>query len=366
VTPEIRADLGRAEPWLRGIGLLIWAFCGLSRVDGLQPWLVPWSLYGLSLLALAWRARFPFALTVALLALQSVCALVLPPMGVFGFEGLFACIVVIQLPLTLSLRATVIWAVAHVPALVAGNWHINNLRQHMEECGAYSTFCAFALAAYWLRLQEQRARAELARSNASLLATRAVLVEGTMQAERLRISRELHDSLGHHLTALSLHLDLAQRQLDGKPAESVTQAKAIAKESLAEVRKVVSTMQHEQGIDLVAALKALAGGIPAPRITIRAPDAVQTPHAVFRCVQEAITNAIRHGAAKNIWVDVSPSPEQLQITVRDDGAGVVSVTKGRGLTGMSERATQLGGSARFESSPGQGFAVHLQVPLVPA
>src|SRR5205085_1739354 len=139
---------------------------------------------------------------------------------------------------------------------------------------AYSAFSAFALLIHWTRMQERRARAELAKSNASLLATRAMLVEGSRQTERLRISRELHDSLGHHLTALGLQLELAQRQSNGKVGESLARARSIAQESLSEVRNVVSTMQAERGIDLVAALKALAGGVPAPRITIRGPEVI--------------------------------------------------------------------------------------------
>src|SRR5258708_35649791 len=123
--------------------------------------------------------------------------------------------------------------------------------------GACAGFVAFALVAHWLHMQERRARSELAKSNAALLAARAMLVEGSRQAERLRISRELHDSLGHHLTALGLQLDLAQRSADSK--EPLGRAKKIGGDSLAAVRKVGGGMQARSGIDLGAALKALAG-----------------------------------------------------------------------------------------------------------
>jgi signal transduction histidine kinase len=290
----------------------------------------------------------------------------MPRLGLVGFEGLLLSLVVVQVPLALTLRAAIAWALLQLPLAVIDVWSLNTTRALFEISGAYSTFCAFALLVYWLRIQERKARAALAQSNASLLATRAMLVEGSRQSERLRISRELHDSLGHHLTALGLQLDIAQRQLPTNDA--LGRARGIARESLGEVRKVVSTMQHEQGVDLVPALKALASGIPTPRITIQAPETLaladsESSHALFRCVQEAITNSLKHASAKNVWVEIDRKSDGVQISVRDDGAGVEKLSRGNGLEGMNARLKQLGGTARFDSVPGQGFAVHLQLPV---
>jgi signal transduction histidine kinase len=361
-----RASLGRIEPWLRAIALAIWAFPGISRFEGVQPWLAPWLAYGAAVALSTAHERLPRGLNVALLAVQTVSVLLLPRLGLVGFEGLLLSLVVVQVPLVLPLRAAVLWMLVQLPLALADVWSINTTRALFEISGAYSTFCAFALLIYWVRIQERKARAELAQSNASLLATRAMLVEGSRQAERLRISRELHDSLGHHLTALGLQLDVAQRQLPANDA--LSRARSVARESLSEVRKVVSTMQREEGVDLVPALKALASGIPAPKITIQGPDTLtladsETSHALFRCVQEAITNSVKHASAKNVWVEIDRKAEGVQISVRDDGAGVSKVTHGNGLTGVSARIAQVGGSARFDSTPGQGFAVHLQLPM---
>jgi signal transduction histidine kinase len=359
---EERADLGRIEPWARALGLSIWAFCGLTRLpQHYEPWVWPWLLYGAALFLPVAREQPGRDVHVGWLALQTACVLAMPRLGLPGFEGLLLSIVVVQLPLTLPLKTSVIWAVLHVPLLMPFIWDQNDRLSLFHIAGAYSTFSSFALLMHWLRMQEQRARNELAQSNASLLATRAMIVEGSRQAERLRISRELHDSLGHHLTALKLHLDLAARQAD--PKESVARGRDIASEALTEVRKVVSEMN--ESFDVTAGLKALAAGIPSPHITITAPDELsfdqETGHAVFRCVQEAITNAVKHAGAKNVWVDLGPE----RVTVRDDGVGTSAVHSGNGLNGIRSRIEQLGGTARFESVPGQGFAVRLEVKADP-
>ena len=365
---EERAILGPIEPLLRGIVLVIWAFIGLSRFDGSPKlWVLPWLLYAAGVLLSAARDRFPKGFNVAVLAMQTLSVLALPRTGLVGFEGMFLSFVVVQLPTVVSMRTAVIWAIAHIPLLFPLVLEFNNARQQTELFGAYSGFSTFALLVHYVRIREQRARAELARSNASLLATRALVVEGSQQAERLRISRELHDSLGHHLVALGLQLDLAQRQATGPAAEALTRAKDVAKASLAEVRKVVTEMQTEAGVDVIAALKALSAGVPSPRIVIEAPETLaiadgETSHAVFRCVQEAITNAVKHASAQHVWVTLGRTGGELDITVKDDGVGAPALKQGRGLEGITARVEAIGGEAKFESA-GRGFTVRLKVPV---
>ena len=257
------------------------------------------------------------------------------------------------MPLILSLRHATWWALAHPIPLMVAVYPYNEFKYLMDILGASSAFAIFVLVFYRIQLQEQRARTELATTNAALLSTRAMLVEGSQQTERLRISRELHDSLGHHLIALSLQLELAQRLAEGSAVEPLTRARAISRDSLGEVRRVVSAMQTSQAVDLVAALRALAGGIPAPKIAIQAPDELvledgEASHVLFRCIQEAITNSVKHASAKNVWVDISrkpvlsgvEGPDWIDVVIRDDGRGVREVTRGRGLDGMQARVSR--------------------------
>ena len=365
-TPADRARLGRTEPWLRVIGLLIWAFIGLTRLEP-KPWVIPWLIYAAAFLALGLHSRFPQWLKVALLATQSAAVLALPRFGLSGFEGLLLSIVVTQVPIVLSLRHAISWAVGQVPPMMIAVYPYNNFRQLMEILGAYSAFTLFALLVYRLHLQELRARTELASTNAALLSTRAMLVEASRQTERLRISRELHDSLGHHLTALSLQLELAQRIGAGPAVEPVNRAREISRASLAEVRKVVGEMQSPQSLDLVAALKALAGGIPEPKISIQAPerlaiDDAEAGHVLFRCIQEAITNSVKHASAQQIWVEIHQTPSLVEVTIRADGQGIGQLKRGNGLEGMQARVAQVKGKVAFDSAPGRGFTVRLEVP----
>jgi hypothetical protein len=105
--------------------------------------------------------------------------------------------VVAQVPTVLCFPASVAWAVGHMPLVLAVVFHSKRPTERMEMLGAYSAFYAFGLLVSWIHLQERRARRELAETNAVLLSTRALLVEGSRHGERLRTSRELHDSLGH-------------------------------------------------------------------------------------------------------------------------------------------------------------------------
>jgi two-component system, NarL family, sensor histidine kinase UhpB len=88
----------------------------------------------------------------------------------------------------------------------------------------------------------------------------------------------------------------------------------------------------------------------------------ESSHALFRCIQEGLTNSVKHASAQNVRVVIAKTPEGLDVSIRDDGTGVREVTPGRGLEGMTARALQIGGRVEFRSKPGHGFEVHLSVP----
>lgn len=149
---------------------------------------------------------------------------------------------------------------------------------------------ALAIGASRLVVREAQARAELARVHAELLATRELFADSTRTAERLRIARELHDALGHHLTALNLQLELARNIADRQTKGPVDHAHALTKELLVELRSVVSAMREEAPLDLSGALQTLASGIPHPRVHLDFEKDLRVEaafaHTIFRCVQE--------------------------------------------------------------------------------
>ena len=230
-------------------------------------------------------------------------------------------------------------------------------------------FAAGFLAAR-LVLREHRTRQSLATAHAQILATQSLLAQTVRGAERLRIARDLHDAIGHHLTALNLHLDLAMRQAgtghEGAPPSLLT-ARDVSAELLAQVRGVVSGSRQDQGIDLADAIHMLCGGIPGLVIDVRVdPDAAHHPaqvaHALFCCIQEAVTNALRHAHARRLSIEVRVHEGMTIARVADDGRGKSAPVEGNGLRGMRERLADLGGELRYGRQAGGGLALEMRVP----
>jgi signal transduction histidine kinase len=224
-----------------------------------------------------------------------------------------------------------------------------------------------AFSGGFLAASEARRRRELARINFELKATQAMLAQSARAAERSRIGRELHDSIGHHLAALSLSLELASKVADERARRPVGEAHAVAKLLLAEVRSVVTDLRGGRDVELGRVLETLATGIARPVIHLRIPAAglslpAEQAHVLFRAAQEAITNSLKHSGAENLWIDISRDEEGLTLVARDDGQGSEPIQIGHGLSGMRERFKELGGSLDLKSAPGAGFEVRGWLP----
>jgi signal transduction histidine kinase len=232
-------------------------------------------------------------------------------------------------------------------------------------------FLAISLFAYMsgvVALRQHIARDALRKVNSELRATQALLADNTRIAERVRIARELHDLVGHHLTALTLNLEVATHLVDGKGLEHVQQAHSLAKLLLADVRGVVNDMRLDDKVDLAAALRTLVSGVPEPVIHLDLPAelAMTDPRraqVLLRCAQEMITNSVRHARAENLWLSLVQDVNGVALTARDDGRGVSKVETGNGLNGMAERLRLMGGELKIETSPGDGFSLQAWIPV---
>jgi signal transduction histidine kinase len=234
--------------------------------------------------------------------------------------------------------------------------------------GLFLGISLFAFMTGIVALRQHAARDELRKVNSELRATQALLADNTRIAERVRIARELHDLVGHHLTALTLNLEVATHLVEGKALEHVQQARSLAKLLLADVREVVSEMRLDDKVDLAVALRTLVSGTPEPSIHMDLPSelALTDPlraQVLLRCAQEMITNSVRHAQADNLWISLMLDEHGLVLTARDDGRGVDEVAAGNGLNGMRERLHQLGGELKVETSPGAGFVLRAWMPL---
>jgi len=255
---------------------------------------------------------------------------------------------------------------ALVPALMLGQDFM--LIEAILQSALYAGYSSFAFAIGLVARQQAQARDEQRRLNAELRATRALLAEGSRLNERMRISRELHDLLGHHLTALSLNLEVAGHLTQGRGQEHVRQAHTLAKLLLTDVREAVSQLREEGAIDLAVAIRSLVEGVPGLRIDLDLPEPflVEDPeraHVLLRCTQEVITNAVRHAGASTLQLRFSRDGRSWCIHARDDGRGTDKLQAGNGLRGMRERLADCGGSLAIVTAPGRGFSIDIELPL---
>ncbi len=184
--------------------------------------------------------------------------------------------------------------------------------------------------------------------------------------ERNRIARDIHDTLGHNMTALIMQLQMAEHLMkeDSSKAEGLlADAVKTAKDSLVSIREVVQTLRGTDTFVPVDAIKKLVGEFSAKTgvdISLDiSGEAVKTDSAanmaVVRIIQEAMTNAVRHGKATRISVGLDYSGDAITFNVRDNGIGAEKLKEGYGLKGIRERTEAFGGSVEFGS--GDGFYI---------
>ncbi|PRX46732.1 signal transduction histidine kinase [Prauserella shujinwangii] len=229
----------------------------------------------------------------------------------------------------------------------------------------YATLQACAVWAVWSQLRETAATERLAVANTELRAATALLAESSRSAERLRIARELHDLVGHQLTALVLELEVASHR-DGQAVTAhVLRARRLTKDLLGDVRTAVGELRG-RAVPLRAALAELVADLPRPRVHLAVDEDVEPDEAaaatLIRCTQEVVTNAIRHSEAENLWIRIARTGAgTITLRAHDDGRGAPLVRTGNGLTGLRERVEQLGGAVSFDGR--SGFQVEATVPV---
>ncbi|MET8864847.1 sensor histidine kinase [Nonomuraea sp. NPDC004580] len=224
---------------------------------------------------------------------------------------------------------------------------------------------------------EAQRRAELAER------TREEEARARVDAERLRIAREVHDTVAHAIAIINVQSGVTAHVLDKRPDVAREALRAIEQTSsraLREMRAILGVLRDEDeegrepypGLEQIGELvaKARAAGLDvevqesSPATTL--PSAVGG--AAYRIVQESITNVVRHVGPTRVTVMLDPGPEALQIRVTDEGRGTVADPpdeSGRGIVGMRERCRLLGGELHAGPRPGGGFEVRARLPLAP-
>ena len=339
----------------------------------------PWPAYLLVTaagVALAWRRRWPIAvlaLTVALTSAYSMLGFV------YGAALIAPTIALYAVVMEGGLRRAVLAAVVTIVVLTLAGGILGPYRSF----GGAATVAPFELLVAVGRglaaanrkayLAEARDRAWQAERSREEEARRRV------DAERLRIARELHDVVAHTMATISVQAAAAAHVLTDPPkeaAEAIAAIRAASKDGLRELRTILNVLRQADdrdpvhpapGLDdldvLVGTVRragvpvALSAPVPAP------PRAASVDVAAYRIIQESLTNVLRHAGPATAAVTLAVEDGHLVIDVVDTGVGVSGKPTGHGLNGMRERAGSIGGT--FHAGPGArgGFAVHATLPI---
>ncbi|MFE9403924.1 sensor histidine kinase [Streptomyces sp. NPDC006530] len=356
----------------------------VDRPEGLCP--ATWADYALTSLAvlpLVWRRRAPVAVTLAVLAAGAAYKLTLDGPGQpLPYPGLIALYTVAALS---SARKRVSVA-SLVAALILPSVALNT--QDAKEL--MFSFFVFGAAYALGRLTHVRGAYTAAVEDRAAQLERANRIEAEQATarERARIAREMHDILSHAVSIMIVQAESGPVAVRVAPARAEAAFEAISeagRDAMAQLRRMLGVLREEStpaaprepqpGTEALPALierVSLDGGPSVAYETQGAarplPPAIGT--TVYRIVQEALTNAVKHATASLICVQLAYSTSALTIAVRDDGVGpgaAAGTGTEHGLIGIGERAAAHGGTATAGPGPhGRGFEVRAVIPLATA
>ncbi len=335
-----------------------------------------WALLGAQLVPLVWRRRAPVPVLVVVGAASfAYGAANLPDPAIQFAPALAVYSVSAFRPRRVSVPSAIVITVVAAVVLAID-------RQADAADVAVSYFVGITSWVVGDTMRGQRERA------AWLAARQDVEAERAAADERVRIARDLHDIVAHHISVIVVQAEAAQEVLATDPARAEGAMATVAdtaRTALGELRRALGVLRSDTGRapqpelaavdDLVAAVRQ-AGLIVDVRTTgaARSVDGVVGVTA-YRVVQEALTNVLRHAQAHRARVDLAFGDGALVVTVADDGRGGSAGTgegaapvtgalpSGQGLVGMRERVAAVGGELDAGPAPGGGFTVRARLPL---
>lgn len=327
-------------------------------------------------LALLAARRYPGPVVVLCAAAASVDFLIDPATGPGSGFGPPPVALAFAVALAI-IRGARLWAFASIAAiwlavlawglLVAPTWHP----------GRFLGVTVVLLIVGLLGERFRSRRDRWARYQAEVRRTRI----STEQAERVRMARELHDVLAHSLSSINVQAGMGLHLIESRPeraAEALAAIKTASKDALDEVRSVIGALRSDPsgqpptrpqpGLDR---LEELAEPARTSGIDVVIENALESPPssavqlALYRIVQESMTNIVRHSDARAVTVTLSELGDAVELRVADDGTAAPPADRpadARGLVGMEERAVLLGGSLEAGPVRSGGFVVHAVIP----
>jgi signal transduction histidine kinase len=322
--------------------------------------------------------------------------LVLTVLGIFGYYALGFPPIGIALPAVGAMYSAAEQGRTRDAMAVSAYFRISE-GQPQSYLFSYELVTNIALIAAAIALgvavrMQRETRLQQERLDALAAAERARHAEGLVHAERMRMARDLHDVIGHTMSVISLHSNVAAEAIghdDGAASRAVEQIRAAASETMKELRSTVRLLrtQHQEDVRSTVGLEGVGRLAEAARetgldvnlaITV-APGELSTTidAAAYRIIQESLTNVLRHSGASAVRIDAAVDGGILTLEVTDNGdpnagrragAGAsageppMEVSNGHGIVGMRERATALGGYLSTTGPSPGGFSVRAQLP----
>ncbi|MFI6688721.1 sensor histidine kinase [Streptomyces sp. NPDC050485] len=356
----------------------------VDRPDGLRPatW-ADYALTSLSVLPLVWRRRAPVAVALAVLAAGAAYKLSLDGPGQpLPYPGLVALYSVAALsPVRKRVAVGTLVAALILPSVALNTQDAKELMFSFFVFGA-----AYALGrlthtrqAYTAAVEDRAAQLERANR---------IEAEQATARERARIAREMHDILSHAVSIMIVQAEAGPVAVRAAPARAEAAFEAISetgRDAMVQLRRMLGVLREETTPrDSAAAPREPQPGIAAlpalvERVSLGGPavayETTGTPRplpldaeaTVYRIVQEALTNAVKHAAARTVSAQLAYGDDELILTVLDDGRGPDAAQgpgTGHGLIGIRERAAAHGGTASAGPGPdGRGFEVRAVIPL---
>ncbi len=310
---------------------------------------------------------FRLCISALIVAAIIVMTVMLPQGGAAGYLLVFSAAPSSRL---MSLPKAVLWTVAQTVIFAGMLAFFESAQTVLITVAFISLFQLGGLFSSFVAANEARVRNEMLHINCQLRETQARLAETSREAERLRIARDLHDSIGSHLTIMYVNLETLAQMIE-RPEQRfiVERTRAMAHELLQEVRQTVGVMRVQSQSDLMPSLRGFLERLPNLQIELQSPTSLPCANAqhmqmALRCTQELISNVVRHAKATHLWLHLEPCSAGLTIRVRDDGRGAQQLRVGNGLTGLRERIEEIGGHLRIDTAPGCGLSATVWLPRV--